>query len=362
MKTAKRTLPKKIRLLVLVVLLFVFFASCGTNSSDKIAFSFKGREWSYKESDDYVYWVSYKNDNPPALTDYISSYNKNGKRNWEIQTPYHGEIFPLKDGRFFYADSKGHVCAYNVHGKLMWETTIDFEEFQNSNYFLGENEELIINLLSSPSDSTIYCSINMDGEKNVSPEIQNLATCFTHHYPLGGYIAEGYNGENKWVINRLNNDFTIQWTYYSGRQNLYIEDIDQDGRILFTNNELGGNDYLGELDAEGHLINEIAFSDRITAAYFQDNVVACADKLRVLNRDFSIRAEFDDTWKYPRIKALEDTFFVYSPGSYESGAAVIYDGYCKQYDENIKLIFDKVFEESDRFLEIGENGRLYYRK
>lgn len=88
---------------------------------------------------------------------------------------------------------------------------------------------------------------------------------------------------------------------------------------------------------------------QIVAAYFQDQIVAAADKLGVLEADFTLKATYDFCL-YPKIKILEDSFFVYSPGSYSRGASVTYDGYCKQYDKTNRLVFGQVFEVRINFL------------
>ena len=117
-----------------------------------------------------------------------------------------------------------------------------------------------------------------------------------------------------------------------------------------------------ELDPAGQVAKSATYqSPHIVAAYFQDQIVAAADKLGVLEADFTLKATYDSCL-YPKIKILEDSFFVYSPGSYSRGASVTYDGYCKQYDKTNRLVFGQVFEASDQFFEIGENGKRYYRK
>lgn len=37
-------------------------------------------------------------------------------------------------------------------------------------------------------------------------------------------------------------------------------------------------------------------------------------------------------------------------------------GIVNSTDKTNRLVFDKVFEASDQFFEIGENGKRYYRK
>ena len=145
--------------------------------------------------------------------------------------------------------------------------------------------------------------------------------------------------------------------------NFFIQDISPNGDVLFSGNTTGaGSTFLKELDPAGQVAKSATYqSPHIVAAYFQDQIVAAADKLGVLEADFTLKATYDFCL-YPKIKILEDSFFVYSPGSYSRGASVTYDGYCKQYDKTNRLVFGQVFEASDQFFEIGENGKRYYRK
>lgn len=78
--------------------------------------------------------------------------------------------------------------AYDKQGKIIWET--DVEGSSNSNYSLNQKEELVVNLLSSPQTSTVYCTIRIDGEKTTYPAIPDLTSCFTYPYPLGGTLPK----------------------------------------------------------------------------------------------------------------------------------------------------------------------------
>lgn len=271
----------------------------------------------------------------------------------------------MKDGRFFYAAENGDVTAYDKAGKKIWQKHITLKEGSNSNYLLNQNEELMVNTLSSPSNSTVFHTISIDGKETTSPVISNLSTCFIYNYPLGGYITEGFTEDYKWNITRLKEDLSIEWIYSmeDGENNLYIADISEDGRILFHGNYSDTNiHYLRELDSFGKRINHVDFDkQQLAAAYFKDKIIVSAEKLRVLETDFTISAEFDGS-PYPQIATCDDTFFVYNPGSYQSGNAVIYDGYCMQYNNDNTMTMNKTFTESDRFLRVGNNGKLYYKK
>ena len=81
--------------------------------------------------------------------------------------------------------------------------------------------------------------------------------------------------------------------------------------ILFVGSG-GENDsaFLQELDSKGNEMHRIDFkSANIFAAYFRDKIVAAADKLRILESDLTVNAEFEQL-KYPRIKAFEKSFFI----------------------------------------------------
>ncbi len=299
---------------------------------------------------------------PGLRTYYISSFDKNGKKNWEIKPGRGGQVYPLKDGRFFYAQDDA-VSAYDKQGKIIWET--DVEGSSNSNYSLNQKEELVVNLLSSPQTSTVYCTIRIDGEKTTYPAIPDLTSCFTYPYPLGGYITEGFTGGDnyKWYVSRLKEDFSVEWTY-SGEAdegNFYISDISADGRILFTGTREGGY-FLRELGPDGKEMHIAKYAGTfIKAAYFQDKIVVAGDKARILKADFRVEAEFGDL-RYPQIQILEDAAFIYTSGGYDINAAVRYDGYCQKYDQNSRQVSSKVFKESDRFVAVGKDGRQYYRK
>ena len=347
-------------LLGLAVLLLT--ACTAQNPSDSVRFSFRGQVSSFTESAASIYLTSY--DSGDSSTYYLNAFDKSGKKNWEIKTQTDGRIYALRDGRFFYASKNGEVAAYNERGTLLWKTSLDLDASSNSNFLLTANDELLVNTRSSPEPTTVYCQIRMEGTKTISPEIKGLTTCYTFNYPLGGYITVGYTGD-QWAISRIRDDFSVEWTY-SGQtheDNFSVQDISPDGSILFSGNMTGASStFLKELNLLGQVVKSTAYqSPHIVAAYFQDQIVAAADKLRVLEADFTIKATCDFCL-YPRIKILEDSFFVYSPGSYSRSASVTYDGYCKQYGKTNRLVFDQVFEESDQFLEIGENGKRYYRK
>lgn len=337
-------------------------ACTAQNPSDSVRLSFRGQVSSFTESAASIYLTSYDSGN--SSTYYLNAFDKNGKKNWEIKTQTDGRIYALRDGKFFYASKSGEVAFYNERGTLLWKTTLDLDEFSNSNFLLTASGALLVNLQSSPDPATVYCQISIEGTKTISPEIKGLTTCYTFNYPLGGYITVGYTGD-QWAISRIRDDFSVEWTY-SGEtheDNFSIQDISPNGSVLFSGNTTGSiSTFLKELDPAGQVVKSAAYRNpQIVAAYFQDQIVATADKLRVLEADFTLKATYDFCL-YPKIKILEDSFFVYSPGSYSRGASVTYDGYCKQYDKTNRLVFDKVFEASDQFFEIGENGKRYYRK
>lgn len=364
MKTTKPAFPRRA---LPIVLAFFLLVSCGTgHSASDVRLSFQGEMNSFAESEKYVYIVSHVagKDNQNA-TYYIYSFLKNGKKNWSVRLGFSGSIYPLRDGRFFCASKDGKISAFDEQGKTIWEKHLSLDEYSNSNYLLNSNEKLMVNIVSSPSASTVYHTISIDGEESTSSLIPDLTSCYTYNYPLGGYITEGFTENQQWFISRLNEDFSVEWTYGGGNNdsNFHIKDFSNDGRILFVGSG-GENDsaFLQELDSKGNEMHRIDFkSANIFAAYFRDKIVAAADKLRILESDLTVNAEFEQL-KYPRIKAFEKSFFVYSPGSYDSSASVVYDGYCKQYDESNALKLDQTFRKSDRFIEIGETGKFYYRK
>lgn len=353
MKTWKTRLLK---MAVPVVLAVFLLASCHTGrSAGDVLLSFRGEKADFAESEEYVYIVSYKNGRDPRNpTYYISSYTKNGKKNWEITPGFSGRLYPRRDGSFFYAGKDGEIAAYDEHGEEIWKKDLDFGDSVNSNCLLNQQEELMINSVSSPSDFTVYHIVDFSGKVIVSSAIPGLATCFTYNYPLGGYVTEGYAAPDNWYISRLDENLSVVWRV-CGKG---IADLSEDGRILCH-----GSSSLRELDPEGQEINGIAFDNTCStmARYFQDKIVVSADKLRILEPDFTIAAEFEEL-RFSRMKAFEKAFYVYSPGSYSRSAAVMYDGYCKQLDENNALVADRTFKKSDRFIEIGETGRFYYRK
>ena len=161
----------------------------------------------------------------------------------------------------------------------------------------------------------------------------------------------------------MKEDFSVKWTY-SGEAdegNFYITDIFADDRILFTGTREGGC-FLRELGADGKEMHIAEYADIfIEAAYFQDKVIVAGDKPRILKADFRVEAEFGDL-NYPQIQILEDTAFIYASGSYGINAALRYDGYCQQYDQNSTQVSSRVFKESDCFVAAGKDGRHYYRK
>lgn len=354
MKVWKAAFWKRMIPAVLAVLLLT---SChGGRPAGGVLLSFKGEDGTFYESDEYVYMVSHANSgNDRNSTYYISSFTKTGEKNWEITPGFGGRLYPLKDGRFFYAAGDGEISAYDQHGKEIWKKYLDVEEFKNSNYLLNQNEDLMINIRSSPSDSTVYQTVSFSGKVTTSAVIPGLATCFTYKYPLGGYITEGYAEPDNWYICRLNDDLSVVWRVRGGN----VEDFSQDGRILCCD----GGSSLRELDPEGQEINRIEFDTTLytKARYFQDKIVVAADKLRILEPDFTIAAAFDEV-RFSRMKAFEASFFVYSPGSYARDAAVTYDGYCKELNGSDAMASDRAFKKSDRFIEIGDTGRFYYRK
>jgi hypothetical protein len=362
MKKGKKTLTNHI----LIALTIFLLTSCCTKTSDgNVNFSFKGEESSFAESDKYVYWVSYENnDNSKNTTWYISSFDKNGKKNFELTKTVYGNVFPLSDGRFFYASKNGDVTAYSESGKEIFSSHFNFDQNSNSNFMLNSKGELVINLISSPNNTTSYGVININGEKTTSPNLSNITACFTRVYPLGGYITEGFLSDYKWYIARLRDDFSVEWTYYAEEyKNVYIDDISKNGKILFHGDKgESGISYLSELDPSGRVTNVNHFkSYNLTAAYFQNKIVVVADTLKVINSDFSIDREFN-ALKFAHIKVLENTFFVYSQGSYSPGAQVIYDGYCIQYDVNMNQKFSKIFNSDSGFTQVSHDGILFYKK
>ncbi len=362
MKTGKKTLTN----LILIALTIFLLTSCRAKTSDgNVNFSFKGEKSSFAESDKYVYWVSYENsDNSKNTTWYISSFDKNGKKNFELTKTVYGIVFPLSDGRFFYAAKNGDVTAYSESGKEIFSSHFDFDQNSNSNFMLNSKGELVVNLISSPNNITSYGVININGEKTTSPILSNITTCFTHVYPLGGYITEGFSSDYKWYIARLRDDFSVEWTYYAEEyKNVNIDDISKNGKILFHGDKgESGISYLSELDPNGKVTNVNNFkSFNLRAAYFQNKIVVVADTLKVINSDFSIDREFD-ALKFARIKVLENSFFIYSQGSYAPGGGVIYDGYCRRYDENMNRSFSKVFNSVSGFTEVSHDGILCYKK
>ena len=353
--------------LVPAILAVFLFVSCASNhADDRVHFSLSGEPSSLAESDQYVYWVSCENGNDPVEASwYVSSFDKNGKKNWEIYQPTSGKVFPLKDGRFFYAATNGEVTAYEASGKQLFKKQLNLAEDSNFNFFLNKKEDLTVNITSTQNVSTVYCVISINGERVDMPETANLAAGITYNYPPGGYIAEGFtdDGGHTWRIYRFRDDFSVEWTYAAenGDNNLRVSDISPNGEILLRGHTAQmETTFLRKLDPQGNEINDIHFqSPNVTAAYFGDKIVASADKLRVLNSDFTVSAEFD-AFMFARIKTFEKSFFVYSPGSYAHNASVVYDGYCRQYDENNSLIFSENYRSSS-FTEIGDNGKLYFK-
>ena len=355
--------------LILFVPLFLLLVSCGVRAQNNVTFALKGDKIFFAESDESVYWLSSIGGaaNPKY---YIRSFNKEGKKNWEISQTVSGGIFPLKSGEFFYAGENGDITAYSKSGEELFKTHVDVSV--NSNYMLNSNEELVVNTISSPTDFTVYSVININGEKTTSPEIKNLTTCFMHTYPLGGYIAEGFidydeTGGYTWYIYRLKDDFSIEWTYRTtnGDKNIYIADISKNGNILFSGSNYKMDiAFLKELDSQGEEINSVDYQkSNIVAAYFNEKIVVSADKLRILSSDFTSLREFD-AMLYTKIKVLEKSFFTYSPGSYSDFTKVVaveYNGYCRQYDENNTLILNETYK-SQGFTEISEDGKLYFIK
>ena len=361
MQSAKASLFKKTLFLLLSVCLL---PSCGEKESEGKAYlSFRGELYSFVEAENYVYIVSRAQRKLTRdSTFYISSYEKNGQKLWETQPGFDGTVYPLKDGRFFYAARNGKISACDSEGRVIWEKKLCLDT--NSNYLLNADEELMVNTRSSPTDSTVYQTIGIDGTVSTSPPISSLATCFTYNYPLGGTITEGFTADYRWHISRVNEDFSVEWTYTGadGEGNFYIGDISDDGRILFTGTKTGTDEvFLKELDAQGRETKTAAFqSAHISAAYFQDKIAVSADKFQFLDAELRVASEFEAR-RFSRLKALDDSFFSYSPGSYERGASVLYDGYCRRYDDSGALISSSAFQKSDHFIEIGETGIFYYR-
>ena len=215
MKTTKPAFPRRA---LPIVLAFFLLVSCGTgHSASDVRLSFQGEMNSFAESEKYVYIVSHVagKDNQNA-TYYIYSFLKNGKKNWSVRLGFSGSIYPLRDGRFFYASKDGKISAFDEQGKTIWEKHLSLDEYSNSNYLLNSNEKLMVNIVSSPSASTVYHTISIDGEESTSSLIPDLTSCYTYNYPLGGYITEGFTENQQWFISRLNEDFSVEWTYGGG--------------------------------------------------------------------------------------------------------------------------------------------------
>lgn len=234
-------------------------ACTAQNPSDSVRLSFRGQVSSFTESAASIYLTSYDSGN--SSTYYLNAFDKNGKKNWEIKTQTDGRIYALRDGRFFYASKSGEVAAYNERGTLLWKTTLDLDEFSNSNFLLTASGALLVNLQSSPDPATVYCQISIEGQKTISPEIPNLSTCYTFNYPLGGYISVGYTGD-QWAISRISDNFSVEWTY-SGEMhedNFFIQDISPNGDVLFSGNTTGaGSTFLKELDPAGQVAKSATY-------------------------------------------------------------------------------------------------------
>lgn len=340
-----------------------FFVACNDNfNNDSVYLSFKGDAYSLIESDEYIYCVSNETQNGKAKpTYYINSFKKNGIKRFEIEVEY-GQIFPLRDGRFFYASDTGSVMSYDKNGKLIHTTEIKLDNQFNSNFFLDSEENLMVNTISSPNTSSEYMTITFDGKKTLSPKYNDLTSSFTSNYPKGGYIVEGFTDDYKWHISRINKDFSSVWTYTAEENNIHIQDISSDGDILFSGyNSDMSQAVLKELDENGKVKNSIDLhSTNITAKYFKENIVAVAEKIKVFDANFELLKVLDEV-PYSQIKIFNDSFFVYTRGSYTIGNSVAFDGYCKQYDKDNCQVLNKIFKEKDGFIAVGNNGKLYFK-
>ena len=110
------------------------------------------------------------------------------------------------------------------------------------------------------------------------------------------------------------------------------------------------------------MLNSADFqASNVQAKYFQDHIIAAADTIMLLNENLSIIKQGGDV-KFPRIKVCGDSAFIYSIGSYSSSSSVVYDGYCIEFDANLRLLSEKTFKQTDRFIGVSDNGVAYYKK
>ncbi len=358
---------KKILALFIAVVLFSFnLVSCNANTSnDRIELSFKGTIHSFLETERYIYCVSSQPSDHSSDSAYtISSFEKNGKKRFEIPQHVSGEVFSLKDDTFFYASKTGEIYSYDQNGKLRCKTEIPIDEHSNSNYLLNSNDELIINTIASPATSTTYTIIKHDGSMIVSQENPHLTTCFTYTYPNGGYISTGFSDDSQWYINRLAEDFSLLWTYTAQENNVSIDDISKDGKILF-HGFIEDQASMKELDSSGNVVNSTTYSSSsLQAKYFMDKIVVHADTLKILDSNFHTLSEYEKML-FPQIKIVQNSLFIYSGGAYKPTDSVTFDGYCKKYDENGALQLNKSFKsfkDTDGFFEVSDSGKLIYSK
>ncbi len=335
--------------------------SCDTHNP-KNSFKFSGKTSTISETAEAVYIYSLApSSDVKKQKNFIGCYDKSGNKYWEQKMEFSGDVYPLKDGQFFFANQDGQVAAYDPNGRKLWEKKLDITIKSNSHYLLNSHEELMVNLLSSPNNITEYLIINISGDTKTSSPI-NATSIYTYNYPKGGYITEGYVDYN-WSISKIRADFTLEWVYHANENedNIQICDISKDGQILFSGTK-GNGLFLKQLNEEGAVLNSADFqASNVQAKYFQDHIIAAADTIMLFNENLSIIKQGGDV-KFPRIKVCGDSAFIYSIGSYSSSSSVVYDGYCIEFDANLRLLSEKIFKQTDRFIGVSDDGVAYYKK
>lgn len=353
---------KSIRTYLTIVCPFcVLLVLCSCNKNNpKTAFRFSGAQSTISETADTVYIYSYTSSDEK----FIGSYDKSGKKHWENKMEVSGDVYPLKDGRFFFANREGQVYAYDKNGNKLWEKKIDITTTSNSNYLLNSDEELMVNVTSSPNNSTEYLLINISGDTRKFSQIKAPST-YTCNYPKGGYIIEGFIDYN-WSVSKISADFIVEWIYHAkeNEQNISICDISEDGNILLSGTKESGS-FLKQLDEKGKVMNDADFkASNVDAKYFKDHIIAVADKITLLNHRLSVMKEAEAVL-FPSIKICGDSAFIYSSGSYNSlfyTPAVTFDGYLKEFDVDLNLRSEKTFKQTDHFIGISNDGVAYYKK